>query len=746
LSIRSKPEYFVAATFLALVTLLASAFASADVTTSDAGAVKKRPKICLVLSGGGARGAAHVGVIKILEELRVPIDCIAGNSMGALVGAAYASGNNVADLEKLVGGLSTDLLFRDSPPRSEIQIRRKIEDRSLLISPEIGVNSLGGDVLPRGIVSGVQIENVFRRITARGYRDFDKLPILYRAVATNLVTGQEVVFDKGELAAVMRASMSVPVAIAPTVVDGKLLVDGMLVDNMPVDVARAMGADIIIAVNVGTPLKTRQELGSILGVAGQMLSILTEQNVQAALAALRPTDILISPDLGNFSTGDFDNLPAIVPLGEAAARKMSGQLSKLSLSPEQYAAYRKGIPELSPPDLRPVDEIRFNKMKYVNSEYALSLMDTQPDEPLVQPVLDKDMSRIYGTDDFEHVGYDIVDDQGHRILAVDAEEKTWGPNYVRFGLGLNTDFKGDSNFNLQVRHRKTWLNTLGAELTTDVLIGQFNIFRSEFFQPLDNSHHFFVAPSVLYKQYSQDLYSNDQSVARYNIKSYLGGLDIGSDLDQYGEVRLGISKGIVNPSLAIGPPSLAPTDSIHQGAYTASFLADQLDSVTFPTSGWSAGARLFKSVSALGADDIYTKWNANGQYVKTFGRNTFSIYGAYGGKLNGTLPVYDQNQWGGFFRQSGYRTNQFLGETLKFGRLTYYNKLRDYKIFDGLYSGFSLELGQMLHPLVPSNSSNVMKSGSVFLATDTPIGPLYLGYGRASGGNSSLYLYLGILY
>jgi NTE family protein len=499
LKITAKPEYFLAI-ILALTGLLASSAASADVTSTDAGTVKKRPKICLVLSGGGARGAAHVGVIKVLEELRIPIDCIAGNSMGALVGAAYASGNDVTDLEKLIDGLSTDLLFRDSPPRSEIQIRRKMEDRSLLFSPEIGINSLGGDVFPRGIVSGVQIENVFRRITARGYRDFDKLPIPYRAVATNLVTGQEVVFDKGELAAVMRASMSVPVAIAPTVVDGKLLVDGMLVDNMPVDVARSMGADIIIAVNVGTPLKTRQELGSILGVAGQMLSILTEQNVEAAKAALRPTDILISPDLGNFSTGDFDNLSAIVPTGEAAARKMTDQLSKLSLSPEEYALYRKGIPELAPPDLRPVDEIRFNKMKNVNPEYALSLMNTEPGKPLDQRVLDQDMRRIYGTGDFEHVGYNISDDQGQHILTVNAEEKSWGPNYVRFGLGLNSDFKGDSNFNVQVRHRKTWLDSLGAELTTDFQIGQTNMVRSEFFQPLDNGHHFFVAPSVSYKQ------------------------------------------------------------------------------------------------------------------------------------------------------------------------------------------------------------------------------------------------------
>ena len=714
---------------------------------SSAAGEAKRPKICLVLSGGGARGAAHIGVIKVLQEYRVPIDCVVGTSMGSLVGAAFASGTSVPDMEKLVGELTTNVLFQDAPLREELQIRRKQEDRSLLFSSELGVASIGGSMLPRGIVSGVQLETVLRKVSAPGYRNFDELPIPYRAVATNLVTGREVVFDKGELAKVMRASMSVPVAIAPVEIDGQLLVDGMLVDNLPVVVARAMGADIIIAVNVGTPLMKREELGSILGVAGQMLSILTEQNVQASLASLKPTDIVISPELGDYATGDFDHMPKTLPIGEAAARKVANQLSRLSLPPEQYALYLKGLSNLIAQDMRPVDKIRFENLKRTNPEYLQSLMETQPGKPVKAEVLDKDLRRIYGTDDFEHVNYRIFEEQGQRILAVDAVEKSWGPNYFRFGLGLSSDFQGSSDFTLQARIRKTQINPLGAEWVTDMQVGQINRLASEFYQPIDTQHRYFVAPLIELRQSSADLYSSDNLIARYNVERYRVGVDLGRDMGQYGQARLGIRAGVIKPSLAIGSPSMSPgAGSIAEGAFTASLLLDKLDSVAFPTDGWLVNASLYSSNSSLGAHDAYTKWDTRGTYVHSFGASTFSITGVANGLLDGTLPKYDQNQWGGFLRQSGLRLGQLTGESLTFGRLMYYNKLIDYRMFDGLYAGFSLEAGRMRNPLVPGNTEDLIKSAAVFLATDSPVGPIYFGYGRSSEGDGSFYLYLGLPY
>jgi len=733
-------------TFSVLSAILLSVFAlPANAEVQPAGnTAKKRPKVCLVLSGGGARGAAHVGVLKVLEEYRVPIDCIAGTSMGSLVGAAYASGNSVSEMEALLEGLNTNSLFRDKPPREELQIRRKQEDRSLLFSPELGVGSFGGDMLPKGLVTGVQLESVLRKISASGYRDFDELPIPFRAVATDLVTGKAVVFDKGELANVMRSSMSVPVAISPVEVGGQLLVDGMLVNNLPIDVGRAMGADVIIAVNVGTPLLKREELGSMLGIAGQMLSILTEQNVQAALATLKPTDILITPDLGNFATSDFDNLSKTLPIGQAAARKVADQLSKLSLPPEQYAAYRKNLKSLLTQDLSPVDEIRFEKMQNVNPEYASSLMHTKPGKEINQVELDADMRRIYGTGDFEHVKYRIENESGQRVLAVDAAEKNWGPNYFRFGVGIEHDFAGDTAATVQARYRRTWINSLGAEWLTDVQFGSTDRIMSEFYQPLNAEHKYFVAPKIELKRTNYNLYDGDHKLRSYDIEKYRVGVDFGRDIYEYGQARVGVVVGTWDQSIDIGP--YIPSEHITEGAFIASLLLDKLDSVAFPQAGWALNAGLYNSNSALGADENYTKWDVRGNYVKTFGKHSFNIGLVANGSLGGSLPAYDQNVWGGFMRQSGYGNGQMLGESLAFGRLMYYKKLADYQMFDGLYGGFSLEVGKMNHPIMPNNSSDVVTSASAFIATDSPIGPVYLGYGHASNGNGSFYLFVGYPY
>ena len=473
----------------------------------------KRPKICLVLSGGGARGAAHVGVIKVLEEYRVPIDCIAGTSMGALVGASYATGMSVAEMETIIAGISTELLFKEQPPRNELSMRQKQDDFTILFSPEIGI---GKDKLgvAKGLVTGVQLETVLRRLAkVKGFHRFDELPIPFRAVATDLVTGKAVIFSEGELANVMRASMSVPAAVAPAEFGGMMLVDGMLTSNLPVETARAMNADIVIAVNVGTPLLKREQLNGILGVSNQMLSILTEQNVQASLASLKPTDLLISPELGDFSTGDFDDLPKIVPLGEAAARKMAERIAPLSLPADEYAALRRRQLVTVEPDLRPVDEIQFEDLQRVNPRAAQAAMETRAGRPIDQQTLDKDMRRLYGTGDFEHVNYRFLEEPGRRVLAVDAVEKSWGPDYLRFGLGLSGDFQGDAYYNFLISYRRTWLNSLGAEWRTNLQFGRTSSLVSEFYQPLTPERYLFIAPRFGLERRSVYLYQGNDPVA-----------------------------------------------------------------------------------------------------------------------------------------------------------------------------------------------------------------------------------------
>jgi NTE family protein len=736
------------ASLLAYAALLAPApAAAADPSTSanSADHPSNRPKICLVLSGGGARGAAHVGVLKVLEEYRVPIDCITGTSMGSLVGSAYATGTSVEEMERINANISTELLFKENPPRDEMPMRRKQEDYNIFFTSELGVKD--GEIhFGKGLVTGVQLETVLRKLSkVKGYHHFDELPIPLRVVATDLVTGKAVIFDAGELANVMRASMSVPGAVAPAEFGGMMLVDGMLTSNLPVETARSMGADIIIAVNVGTPLLKREQLKGITGVAGQMLSILTEQNVQASLASLTPTDILITPELGDFSTGDFDNLPNISPLGEKAARQVAARLAQLSLPPAEYAALRQRQQVPVAPETMPVDEIRFVNLQRVNPKSLDTIMQTEQGKPIDQNTLDSDMRHLYGTGNFEHVNYSFLEEPGRRVLAVDAVEKTWGPDYLRLGMGLSSDFTGDSYFNVLASHRKTWMNSLGADWRTDLQIGRTSSLRTEFYQPLTADGRFFVAPHAGIERRSTNLYEGNDRVAVYDVQTAGAGADVGMNFGRYGELRLGVEGGVLEPSLSTGPVRLAPDrSSVKQGAVVGRLVLDQLDSVHFPRYGWRGGVKVYDSTESLGADDKYAKWTADASGAYSFGEHTFNLGFKSGGKIGSEhLPTYDLFQWGGFLQQSGYATGQLLGENMRYGRLMYYHRILRSSILEGAYGGVSYEMGKVGNPFLAGSPEGVLRSASIFIAADTPIGPAYLGYGRAQDGNSSFYFYLG---
>jgi NTE family protein len=706
---------------------------------------KPRPRIGLVLSGGGARGAAHIGVLKVLEELRVPVDFITGTSMGSIVGGSYASGNTVDQMQRDISTIKSADLATDAPPRQDVAYRRKQDDLLNYIGPELGFRR-GKLLLPKGVVTGVGLEAVLRDLAkVKGAVDFDALPIPFRACATDIETGKMTVFRSGDLAAVMRASMSVPGAIAPAEIDGRALVDGGLTRNLPVDVAREMGADVVIAVNLGTPLMRRDQIDSLLGVTGQMINILTEQNVSASLASLKPDDILILPELGDYSSTDFDHMPDTVPIGEAAARKVADQLKRYSLSPEQYAEHRRRQTGAEAAAPKVIDEIRVEGLKLVNPAVISENMETQAGKPLDAKVLDADMRRIYGRGDFEHVGYRIIEEPGKRILVVDAVEKSWGPDYLRLGLGLSSETNGDSYFNVLASHRMTWINSLGAEWRNDAQLGQATRFSSEFYQPLTVHRYLFVAPMVEYDQYQLKIFQGSVPFATYNNRFTTIGFDLGSQVTNYGELRIGLVGGPRTFTLNSGPVGMAPTEgNADIGAVRARLRIDQLDSVKFPRSGYSATAVVINSRTGLGAHDNYTRWEGDLLTAVSSGDNTVQLAVKGGGTIGADpLPAYDQFSFGGFLRLSGYRTGQFYGESLSFGRIVYYRKLAKAVLTEGVYAGASFEAGRIGGPAVSGSPTDLQTSGSAFLAADTPLGPMYLGYGMGEDGNRTLYFFLG---
>ncbi len=706
----------------------------------------QRPRIGLVLSGGGARGAAHIGVLKVLEELRVPVDAIAGTSMGALVGGAYASGMTVAEMQLQVLSIRTADILRDDPPRRDQPERLKRDDSINFLGPEFGVKD-GQLSLPKGAVSGIGLEALLRGfVRSGGEPRFDALPIPLRVVATDIETGRVHVLDSGDLASALRASISIPGLFAPAEVDGRMLVDGGLTRNLPVDVARQMGVDIVIAVNLGTPLLRRDQVTSVLGVTAQMINILTEQNVRESLAALTDRDILISPALGDFESSDFDHMADIVGVGEAAARELTARLDRLALSTSDYAAHRASRQVAVAGASAAIDEIRFAGLSRVNPAAVRTLVNTRAGRPLDAAVLDADLQRIYGQGDFDHVGYQLLDEAGKRVLVIDAEEKSSGPDYLRFGLGLSNDFAGNAYFQALASYRRTWVNSRGAEWRTDLKLGRVNQITSALFQPLWAGGSWFLAPSVDLEQKPFDVFDGRDRVARFSRQTGQVALDAGVQSKVLGEVRLGLYRGRRTYRLDTGPSALVSADEkVDIGGTRLRLSRDLLDSGRFPRDGYALSLDVLASQPAIGARDRYTRWEAD--YVAAFssGQDTLQLGLHAGGALGGdVLPAYDLFPFGGFMQLSGFRTGQLLGQSVAFGRVVYARRIFGGPLLEGMFGGFSLEAGRVGDPLLPASPTGLLTAGSIFIATDTPVGPVYLGFGHARGGNNAIYLYLGV--
>jgi NTE family protein len=706
---------------------------------------RARPKIGLVLSGGGARGIAHIGVLKVLEELRVPVDYIAGTSMGSIVGGSYAVGMSPQEMEKRVLAADWDRVLADAPPRADRSFRSKALERGGVYGVEAGV-SKEGLLLPQGAIAGQNLELFLAELTGGSIDigSFDALPIPFRAVATDIATGEAVVLERGNILAAMRSSMSVPGVFAPVEIDERLLLDGGLVRNLPVDVVRAMGAEVVIAVNLGTPLLKREEIESVFSVSQQMLNILTEQNVQRSLAELTEADVLIEPELGRYSASDFQNSATTVPIGEAAARKVADRLRALALPEDEYRALRGAqLARVRP--ARPVDEVRVDTsgLRHVNPR----AVTTEIPEG-VKPDLDRvheDVTSLLATDDFQQVRYRFVDEDGKRTLVLEPVEKSWGPNYLRFGLNLATDLQGESEFTLVVDHRMTWLNRWGLEWRNTVAVGETTALVSELYQPIDPARKFFVAPRVAWIQRSENIYFEDEAIARYRTTESQLALDLGWNVSRAGQLRLGYERGSVYGERRIG--LLFPDYEQNTGAFVLTAALDRLDDWAFPASGYLLVGQYKLSREAVGADFDYERVEFEAEKAFSFGRRRHRVVAAlhYGDSLGSDLPLHDLLAAGGFLDLSGLQPRELLvTDRLAVGRLLYYYRWGDPGAFtDLLYLGGSLELADIGDRVNGPDPSGLIPGGSVFVAADTGLGPLYLGVGLAESGRYAFYLFLG---
>ena len=727
------------------LTMLATCCPRLEAQTVPVGVPSMGPRVGLALSGGGARGIAHVGVLKVLDELRVPISCVTGTSMGAIVGATFASGRTPAEMEKLVLEANWEEIFRDKPPRGEIAVRRKIDDYKTLFAPEYGIKD-GGLALPKGVLAGIAIESEFRSMVAPafGITDFQQLPVPFRAIATDIETGQEVVLASGSLAQAMRASMSVPGAMSPVEIDGRLLVDGAIADNLPIDQARKLCADVIIAVNISTPPLTRSEITSAFSVVTQLLNFLGKQTVDDQLKSLTDKDVLIAPDLGDVSAVKFDRSKDAIRIGEEATRALADKLRRYSLPPEQYAAVRaRQVAE--PKGLGTVDEIRVEGLAKTNPAVVRELVESQPGEPLSEEKIGADLRRIFGTRDYESIDYRIVGgDLGPRAMVIEPKEKSWGSDYLRFGLGLASDFQGDNQFNALVQYRKTWLNRLGGEWTTEAQIGQNTHVFTEFYQPLNEEGHWFIAPNALIGQQTRAVFVEQDKVANYLISSGEAGVDVGTNLGTWGQLRAGAVWSKVFARVDTGSPVL-PTVRQTTAGLRAALFVDQTNTAWFPTDGYGFTGTAYAAMTSFGSALSYQRLEGTARGIRSWGDNVLNVALSGGTALGSDMPAYESFTLGGPLRLSGYRINEFSGRDYAFGRLMYYHRI--YSLPDilgsGLYFGGSGEVGYIANRFDNSRSPGTLWSGSAFLGADTFLGPAYLGLGYGGAGNWSLYLLLG---
>ena len=706
------------------------------------------PRIGLVLGGGGAKGAAHIGVIKVLEEMHVPVDCIAGTSMGAIVGAAYATGLSAQQLEQVMTAVNWREILA-SAPREDIPVRRKGLDFIYTNGLQLGV-SHGSVLAPGGLVPTHQIETMFRRIVAGTgpLADFDKLPIPYRAVATNLETGQMVVFDHGDLALAMRASMAVPGAFAPVEYEGSLLVDGMLVRNLPVDVARKTCADVVIAVPVHNPAVTRDNLASFPAVAGQAMNIAIDANQNAQLATLTDKDVAIDVLLKDITSGDFNKVPEAIPIGEAAARNVAAALSRYSLPPREYAEWRQGVGKIIAEHSARIDEVRLSGFNVTNPEVARTFLEIKPGDTADRSMADADAKRLIARGDYVAVSYGVVPEDGRNVLTYRAVEKPWGPNYLMFDVNLSTDFTADTAWGLRVDYEQRWLNSLGGELRSDLQLGRPNILSVEFYQPVETHQRFFVAPSVFGAQTLVYLYQGDTSVAQVDTRRYGAELDGGVALGSWGEYRIGVQRGQVDTSPKVANLMVPTSDRNALGAVTTRLVYDSLDKRLFPTRGSFGTVNGYFSMTGLGADQTYRTASFSFQTVAPlpWRRDVLTLALRGGSDLGSdSVPFYDQFRLGGLFNFSGYQNNQLIGREYALAgvQLRHRNAYLNEVVGTAIYTGASLEAGNVYRRLFGTPAQGAVVGGSLFAAVDSKIGPIYLAYGLSQGGHSAFYLYLG---
>jgi NTE family protein len=697
----------------------------------------QRPRVGLVLAGGGAKGGAHVGVLKVLEEQRVKIDCIAGTSMGALVGAGYAAGMPAAELDKFLRGIDWESVVGGVGRRQLEPIEQKRLDIAASSELELGLTS-DGIVTPAGLTNTSGIDDLLRSYVARAraVSDFDQLPIPYRAVATDMVSGTMVVLDHGDLATAMRASMAIPGAFAPVVWGDYILADGGQVRNIPVDVARQTCADVVIVVNLVEPPTPREKLMQAQQLIARSMEVMLEANENLSLASLGPRDIRIDVPMGDIGTADFTRVPETIPLGEAAARKVADRLAAYSVPDAEYVAWRNKVTTPQKIETR-LAGVRFEGLKYVNPEFLATLTTIKTGDVVDIEGISADAMRMSALQNIDTVSYRLEGDPANPTLVWLPVEASVGPNVVRPALGLYGSHSSDFKFVLGAQFVRYWMNDRGAQWRNNVQLGYDSLLSTSWYQPFDVAQRFFVEPRLFGNRTIEDVYIDTERVAEYSFSDVGGNVDLGLNASDDAQLRVGyfntrrradVLTGIQNlPSVDQRIPDLDTRDA----GLLVNALYDSRDTPTYALQGAAAQLQYFQSADSMGADRDWNRIEGGFRSAVPFSRSAMWISVAGGTSfgddelpgdrafaLGGprTLPAYQYDE----LRARSY----WLADVSMLWRVVDIVEVKN----QALYAGFGLQAAG-LYDRVDMVPDGGVYSVSGYLGGPTPLGTVTLGGG-----------------
>ena len=705
-----------------------------------------RPTIGLALGGGGARGAAHIGVLRVLEDLGIQVDYVAGTSMGSIVGALYALGLTADEIEAELVAVDWADLFVDRMPRRNRPMRRKEDDTEAFFPFEWGWKNRRLQT-PRGVIAGQKFPFAFNTpgLLTAGHTGFDNLPIPYRAVATDLETGERVVLDHGNLITAVRASMSIPGVFPPMELDGRLLVDGYLASNVPVDAVRDMGADIIIAIEVGRrqedmSSESLETLGGIREAASRIRSQL------ALVAELSHADIVIRPDLDQWSGQEYDQLAKIIPPGEVAAREAEDELAPLAVSAAEYEAWRQSVDSTPVPSPH-VDLLVLDNRTRVADKAIYEWIDIQTDLDLDLDVLQEDLEEVYELGLFETVGFDLTREDTYNVLTIRPREKPYAPYLVNLGAGYISSYHGSARVQLQARVNWREVNRMGAEWRTDFGLGRVSGIRTEFHQPLDWKRRWYFSPTLQYFQRKDGFFEVDpnRTLAQYDYNRFGGVLGLGRSFGRWLDLRVGVEAARLTYNFTVGLVNIPRTAEEISGPRVR-LVVDTLDDHARPRTGLYLRTDYQRPSGWFDTPLEYERlW---GSALAAFGNETdIVLLDAQGGTDLGTeMPFHQQFYLGGLRTLSAFNTSYLRGDAFGLATAGLLHRLggSNLPFSSRAYLGLWLEAGNTWYPSQETTLDDLRYCGAISLLLDTVAGPFHLGYGRSTMGHDAFHLEYGV--